>query len=188
MRMKVMFKIWLPLAIVALALACGSEAPAAPEPVVIEKEVIKEVEVEKVVEVEKEVIKEVEVEKVVEVVKEVEAKMEKEPARSPLIGDIEGITVLTDFVPSTYSEAPELAAMVAAGELPPVEERVGYRAAGDTAHPRDRQVRRSVETGLHRPQRHRQRDPRGEPRQAPVLESRRHRDRSAHGQGSGSQR
>ena len=41
---------------------------------VIEKEVIKEVEVEKVVEVEKEVIKEVEVEKVVEVVKEVEAK------------------------------------------------------------------------------------------------------------------
>ncbi|MXX52804.1 MAG: ABC transporter substrate-binding protein [Dehalococcoidia bacterium] len=126
MRVKTMLKVWLPLLVVMVALACGSDAtPAAPEPVVIEKEVIKEVEVEKVVEVEKEVIKEVEVEKVVEVIKEVEAKMEKEPARSPLIGDIEGITVLTDFVPASYSEAPELAAMVAAGEIPPIEERVG---------------------------------------------------------------
>ena len=49
--------------------------------------------------------------------------MEKKP-RSPLIGDIEGVTVL-NTVPSTYNEAPELAAMVAAGDLPPVEERVG---------------------------------------------------------------
>ena len=162
MRVKTMFKVWLPLLIVALAMACGSDAtPAAPEPVVIEKEVIKEVEVEKVVEVEKEVIKEVEVEKVVEVVKEVEAKPETEPARSPLIGDIEGITVLSDFVPSSYSEAPELAAMVAAGDIPSGRGTGWNRAAGDTAYPRDRQVRRRVETRLHRPQRHRQRHPRG---------------------------
>ena len=42
-----------------------------------------------------------------------------------LIGELEGVTVLTDVVPAKYSEAPELAALVAAGKLPPVEERVG---------------------------------------------------------------
>jgi peptide/nickel transport system substrate-binding protein len=42
-----------------------------------------------------------------------------------LIGELEGVTVLTDFVPATYSEAPELAELVKAGKLPPVEERVG---------------------------------------------------------------
>ncbi|MFQ6027171.1 MAG: ABC transporter substrate-binding protein, partial [Dehalococcoidia bacterium] len=61
----------LPVLLLLFALACGSAA--APEPAVIEKEVIKEVPVEKEVirevEVEKEVIKEVEVEK--EVIKEI---------------------------------------------------------------------------------------------------------------------
>ena len=42
-----------------------------------------------------------------------------------LIGELEGVTVLTDVVPAKYSEAPELAELVAAGKLPPVEERVG---------------------------------------------------------------
>lgn len=55
----------------------------------VEKEVIKEVEVEKIVEVEKEVIKEVEVEKIVEVIKEVEVEkiveVEKEPVLIPVV-------------------------------------------------------------------------------------------------------
>ena len=42
-----------------------------------------------------------------------------------LIGELEGVRILRGFVPATYQEAPMLAEMVAAGELPPVEERVG---------------------------------------------------------------
>ena len=42
-----------------------------------------------------------------------------------LIGELEGVEILTDFVPATYNEAPQLAEMVAAGQLPPVAERVG---------------------------------------------------------------
>ena len=51
------------------------------------------------------------------------------PARAqeekPLIGKLEGVTVLTDVVPAKYNEAPQLAEQVKAGKLPPVEERVG---------------------------------------------------------------
>ena len=101
------------------------------ETVVVKEEVIKEVQVagETVV-----VTKEVPVEVVREVVKQVEVVREVEiPAetfvmtkkRHPLIGDLEGPTVLPGFVPAKYSEAPMLAAQVAAGKLPPVEERVG---------------------------------------------------------------
>ena len=119
-----------------------------PVEVVVEKEVIKEVMVpgETVVvkeEVVKEVMvpgetvvvtKEVPVEVVKEVVKQVEVVREVEipvetfvmtKKRHPLIGDLEGPTVLIGFVPAKYSEAPMLAAQVAAGKLPPVEERVG---------------------------------------------------------------
>lgn len=42
-----------------------------------------------------------------------------------LIGELEGVEILTDFVPEKYNEAPALAELVAAGSLPPVEERVG---------------------------------------------------------------
>ena len=42
-----------------------------------------------------------------------------------LIGKLEGVTILKDVVPSKYSEAPQLAELVKAGKLPPVEERVG---------------------------------------------------------------
>lgn len=42
-----------------------------------------------------------------------------------LIGELEGVRVLRNFVPASYREAPMLAELVAAGELPPVEERVG---------------------------------------------------------------
>jgi peptide/nickel transport system substrate-binding protein len=42
-----------------------------------------------------------------------------------LIGELEGAEVLTDVVPASFNEAPQLAELVAAGKLPPVAERVG---------------------------------------------------------------
>jgi peptide/nickel transport system substrate-binding protein len=80
--------------------ACGGSA----EPQVIEKEVIKTVEVEKVV------VETVEVEKIVEVEKVVEVLVTAEPE--------------VEMTGSSFNEAPMLAEMVAAGELPPVEERI----------------------------------------------------------------
>ncbi|MBA2451532.1 MAG: ABC transporter substrate-binding protein [Chloroflexia bacterium] len=46
---------------------------------------------------------------------------------SDLIGELEGPEILTDpaMMPTSFSEAPQLAEMVAAGTLPPVEERIG---------------------------------------------------------------
>jgi peptide/nickel transport system substrate-binding protein len=76
-------------------------ACAAPTPEIVE--VTREVEVEKEVEVTREVV--TEIEKEVEVTKEVEVIKEVE-------------------VPEGYGEAPMLADRVAAGELPPVEERL----------------------------------------------------------------
>ena len=67
------------LFVFSVAIACGGSAPA--EPVVVEKEVIKEV--EKPVVVEKEVIKEVEKPVVVE--KEVVKEVEKEVVREVLV-------------------------------------------------------------------------------------------------------
>jgi peptide/nickel transport system substrate-binding protein len=47
-------------------------------------------------------------------------------AESGLIGELEGITIIEDPSqwPTTFNEAPELAELVAKGELPPVEERL----------------------------------------------------------------
>src|SRR5690606_887599 len=47
-------------------------------------------------------------------------------AESGLIGELEGITIIEDPAqwPTSFNEAPELAEKVAAGELPPVEERL----------------------------------------------------------------
>jgi peptide/nickel transport system substrate-binding protein len=47
-------------------------------------------------------------------------------AESGLIGELEGITIIEDQAqwPKTFNEAPELAELVAKGELPPVEERL----------------------------------------------------------------
>ncbi|MDA1227884.1 MAG: ABC transporter substrate-binding protein [Chloroflexi bacterium] len=117
--MKVLpFRIVLPLVIAIFAVACSAQPAApAPDPVVIEREVIKEVPVDRVVTVEKEVIR--------EVIKEVIVDSGAKAPRSPLIGEIEGVTVLRDFTPSKYNEAPELAQLVSEGKLPPVEERVG---------------------------------------------------------------
>lgn len=46
---------------------------------------------------------------------------------SSLIGELEGPEIITDpsQFPTSFSEAPELAALVAEGKLPPVEERIG---------------------------------------------------------------
>ena len=103
-----------------LAVACGGTT-----------EVIKEVEVEKIVEKEviKEVVKEVPVEK--EVIKEVvkEVVVEKET-----VVEVEGQTVVVlpfqdsfNYLgqkPRKFNEAPMLAARVASGDLPPVEDRL----------------------------------------------------------------
>jgi peptide/nickel transport system substrate-binding protein len=47
-------------------------------------------------------------------------------AESGLIGELEGITIIEDQAqwPASFNEAPELAELVAKGELPPVEERL----------------------------------------------------------------
>ena len=101
-----MLRLGLPL-VLMLVLSVVAAACGGTEEVVKEVEVIKEVEV----------VKEVEVIKEVEVVKEV----------VKLVAVQEGVpSVVTDSsaVPSTFNEAPTLAAMVASGELPPVDERL----------------------------------------------------------------
>lgn len=108
------------------AAACGSQPAAEPEvitvveTVVVTEEVVKEVEVEKVVE------KEVEV----EVVKEVEVEVEKEVVKVERIEvpvdrvvEVEKI-VEREVVITNFNESPNLAAEVAAGNLPPVYERL----------------------------------------------------------------
>ncbi len=45
-------------------------------------------------------------------------------AESGLVGDLEGATIVFDQIPTSFSEAPSLAERVAAGDLPPVEERL----------------------------------------------------------------
>ncbi|MDQ3249168.1 MAG: hypothetical protein M3Q45_08170, partial [Chloroflexota bacterium] len=54
------------------------------------------------------------------------APAEEEKLGASLIGTIEGPDVITDATqfPTTFNEAPMLAEMVAAGTLPPVEERL----------------------------------------------------------------
>ena len=110
----------------------------------VEKEVVKEVEVEKIVEVAGETVVEVvEVEKIVEVEKQVDVERVVEkiviPTPEPVRIDSPHITSDPEVnewptiydengnlfaKPSSFKEAPLLAARVAAGELPPVEERL----------------------------------------------------------------
>ena len=120
----------------AIIMACGSQ-PAA-EPQVVEKIVEVEKVVEKEVEVPVEVVKEVEVERVVEkeveveVVKEIEVEVEKEVVKVERIEvPVEKIVEVqkivekeVEVVRSNLGEAPDLAAAVAAGTLPPVWERI----------------------------------------------------------------
>ena len=120
----------------AIIMACGSQ-PAA-EPQVVEKIVEVEKVVEKEVEVPVEVVKEVEVEKVVEkeveveVVKEIEVEVEKEVVKVERIEvPVEKVVEVqkivekeVEVVRSNLGEAPDLAAAVSAGTLPPVWERI----------------------------------------------------------------
>ena len=75
------------------------------------------------------VVVEKEVEKIIE--KEVEVVITATPEGPPvmasgLVGELEGPEIVTDpsQYPSSFNEAPMLAEMVAAGDLPPVEERL----------------------------------------------------------------
>ncbi|CAI8043225.1 hypothetical protein GBAR_LOCUS23980, partial [Geodia barretti] len=98
----------------AILVACGSQ-PAA-EPQVIEKIV----EVEKVVEKEIEVVKEIEVEVEKEIIKieRIEVPVEK-------IVEVQKIVEKeVEVIKSNLGEAPDLAAQVAAGTLPPVWDRI----------------------------------------------------------------
>ncbi|MEZ5864310.1 MAG: ABC transporter substrate-binding protein [Geminicoccaceae bacterium] len=54
------------------------------------------------------------------------ARAQNALAESGLIGELEGVTIITDPAqwPTSFSEAPALADLVAKGELPPVEERL----------------------------------------------------------------
>jgi peptide/nickel transport system substrate-binding protein len=100
--------------------ACAPETVV--ETVVVEKEgetVIETVVVEKEGET---IIETVEVEKVVEVQVTPTPSYITE-ATKDLIGNLEGAVHVTDL-PASYSEAPMLAEKVAAGELPPVEDRL----------------------------------------------------------------
>ena len=104
MKKTLLFVVLAGVLVFAMA-ACGGEAP---EPQIIEREVE--------VIVEKEVVKEVSVEVVVEkeVVREV-----KIPGETNVVEKIIEVDA-----PTTYGESPQLAAMVSAGQLPPVEERL----------------------------------------------------------------
>ena len=88
-------------------------------------------------------------------------------AESGLIGELEGVTIITDPAqwPTSFSEAPSLAEKVAAGELPPVEERLPEDLM--VIQPVDEigQLRRHLAARLHRPRRQRERQPH------PVLRS-----------------
>ncbi len=114
--------LWVSTLMIALALflaACGggtapaAEAPAAEAPA--DAEVVEPTE-----EAAEEPGEEAEEEPVAEIV------VDEERLGSTLIGEIEGPTVVTnaDEFPTEFNEAPMLAEMVAAGELPPVEERL----------------------------------------------------------------
>ena len=135
----------------AFIVACGAE----PETIVVEKEVIKEVPVEKIVTQEvvktvevpgetvvkevvktvevpgetvvKEVVKEVPVERIVtqEVVKTVEVEVPVEVIKE-VVKTVEVVKTIEVPAPDimSYNESPALAQQVAAGLLPPVEERL----------------------------------------------------------------
>jgi len=101
--------------------AAGVTAAACAQatPMVVEKEVVKEVPVEKPVVVEKEVVKEVPVEKVVEKVVEKPVEVVKEKV----------VEKVVEVAPPKFTEAPMLAELVKAGKLPPVEERLPVEPA-----------------------------------------------------------
>ena len=99
-------------------MACGDTQVVTKE-VPIETTVIKEVPVERVVIQEKIVTKEVPVEKIVEKIIETERVVQALQSASG-----ENVDVVTGFIPEAFSEAPQWAALVQAGKLPPISERL----------------------------------------------------------------
>ena len=78
-----------------------------------------------------------------------------------LIGKIEGPEFVLDpaAYPKAFKEAPQLADLVKAGKLPPVEKRLPEDLMVIKPLQRDRQVRRHLATRLHRPGRRPERPP-----------------------------
>ena len=122
------------LTFAAISIACGGTEVVTEQviqTVVVEKEVVKEVEKIREVEVEKVVIqeKEVPVDKVV--TKEVVTKYtpkegEEKAAGTAATGEVAYTRQVLDKSkhPTSYGEAPDLAALVASGNLPPVADRL----------------------------------------------------------------
>ncbi|SVA64116.1 uncharacterized protein METZ01_LOCUS116970, partial [marine metagenome] len=121
--------------VLALIVACAGEA----ETIIVEKEVIKEVPVEKVVEkqvvkevevpgetvvVEKEVVKTVEVAGETVVVEKIRTVVEEVPVEVIVEKEVVKVVEIEVNKPQTYSEAPGLSQAVSAGSLPPVSERL----------------------------------------------------------------
>ena len=94
-----------------------------------------------------------------------------QPSTNNLVGKLEGAEVVTDPAryPKSFKEAPELAELVKAGKLPPVQDRIGrdplvvkpLREIGKYGGHLAARVHGSV--------RHLQRPPGGPERQAPLL-------------------
>jgi peptide/nickel transport system substrate-binding protein len=128
MKRILLFVVLTSVLAVALA-ACGEKAaaPAAqiievPKEIIVEKEVIREVPVVQVVE--KEVVKIVEVPgETVVVEKEVEVLRTVEVAVESIKEVVKVVEIHKTLLPD-FGEAPQLAQLVAAGKLPPVQDRV----------------------------------------------------------------
>ena len=129
------FILGLPVMLAILVVAAACAASDTPTPIVVEKEVIKEIEVPVIVE--KEVIKEIEVPVIVEkeVIREIEVPVvvEKEVIK---IVEVESIAtptqvfgafnsyLYTGAAPTKFNESPTNAGLVKQGKLPPVKQRV----------------------------------------------------------------
>jgi peptide/nickel transport system substrate-binding protein len=115
------------LAAVACTTEVVKEVEVPGETIIVEKEVVKEVPVQVVVEKEVVKVKEVEVqvvvekEVVVEVVKEVVVEVIKEVIKEVVVERIVEVEAMAEM---TYQEAPMLAQLVASGLLDPVEDRL----------------------------------------------------------------
>lgn len=129
MKIQKLLVLLVSLGLLAVVAACSAATPEVVVEKVVETVVVeKEVQGETVTKVETVVVeKEVPVEKEVEVEVVVTATPEGPPVMaSNLVGEIEGPEIILDAsqFPTSFNEAPMLAEQVAAGDLPPVEERL----------------------------------------------------------------
>ena len=78
--------------------------------------------------------------------------------QSGLVGSLQGVTQSTT-IPTKFKEAPQLAELVKAGKLPPVEQRLPAEPMVLKPLDVDRPLRRHLAARLHRPLRRRERQP-----------------------------